>query len=84
MLADIRSQSAEELEAQFRAWGQPAYRVGQLLEWLYVHRATSWEAMTNRPRALRDELRNHYSLMPWCSCVNRGAGHDAEVSLAPG
>lgn len=62
MLADIRSQTAEELGAQFRAWGQPAYRVAQLLEWLYVHRATQWEAMTNLPKALRDELREHYSL----------------------
>src|ERR1039457_4149341 len=62
MLTDIRSQTAEELEAQFQAWGQPAYRVAQLLEWLYVHRATRWEAMTNLPKALRDELREHYSL----------------------
>ena len=62
MLTDIRSQTAEELEAQFRAWGQPAYRVAQLLEWLYLHRAASWEAMTNLPKALRDKLRNHYSL----------------------
>jgi 23S rRNA (adenine2503-C2)-methyltransferase len=50
------------LEAQFRAWGQPAYRVAQLLEWLYVHRAATWEAMTNLPKALRDELRKYYSL----------------------
>ena len=62
MLADIRSQTAEELEAQFRARGQPAYRVAQLLEWLYVHRATQWEAMTNLPKALRDDLRDQYSL----------------------
>ena len=62
MLTDIRSQTAEELEAQFRAWGQPAYRVAQLLEWLYLHRAASWEAMTNLPKALRDDLRKHYSL----------------------
>jgi len=61
-LTDIRSQAAEELEVRFQAWGQPAYRVAQLLEWLYVHRATDWEAMTNLPRALRDELRQHYSL----------------------
>jgi 23S rRNA (adenine2503-C2)-methyltransferase len=62
VLTDIRSQTAEELEAQFRAWGQPAYRVAQLLEWLYAHRAATWEAMTNLPRALRDELRKRYSL----------------------
>ena len=62
MLPDITSQIAEELETQFRTWGQPAYRVAQLLEWLYVHRATAWEAMTNLPKALREELRNHYAL----------------------
>jgi 23S rRNA (adenine2503-C2)-methyltransferase len=62
VLTDIRSQTAEELEAQFRAWSQPAYRVKQLLEWLYVHRATDWEAMSNLPRSLRDELRKRYSL----------------------
>jgi 23S rRNA (adenine2503-C2)-methyltransferase len=62
VLTDITSQTAEELEAQFRAWGQPTYRVAQLLQWLYAHRATTWEAMTNLPKALRDELRKHYSL----------------------
>ncbi len=62
MLTDIRSQTAEELESQFRSWGQPAYRVKQVLEWLYAHHATSWEAMTNLPKALREELRRHYSL----------------------
>ena len=62
MLTDIKSQTAEELETQFRAWGQPAYRVAQLLAWLYVHRATTWAAMTNLPKALRDQLGKHYSL----------------------
>jgi 23S rRNA (adenine2503-C2)-methyltransferase len=59
---DIKSQIKEELQAQFRVWGQPAYRAGQLLEWLYVHRVTAWDAMTNLPAPLRDRLRSHYSL----------------------
>ena len=62
MLPDIRSQTADELKAQFQQWGQPAYRVEQVLQWLYGHRVTDWEAMTNLPKALREELRNHYSL----------------------
>ena len=62
MLTDIRSQTAEELEGQFHEWGQPAYRVAQLLEWLYVHRAADWEAMTNLPKVLREELRKQYAL----------------------
>jgi 23S rRNA (adenine2503-C2)-methyltransferase len=62
VLTDIKSLSAEELQEQFRSWGQPVYRVSQLLEWLYVHRVTKWEAMTNLPKALRDQLQNHYAL----------------------
>jgi 23S rRNA (adenine2503-C2)-methyltransferase len=62
VLTDIRSHTAEELQDQFRVWGQPAYRVAQVLEWLYVHRAATWATMTNLPKALRDKLRDHYSL----------------------
>ena len=62
MPQDIKSQTKEELEAQFKAWGEPAYRVAQILDWLYARRVTSWEAMTNLPKALREKLRGHYSL----------------------
>jgi 23S rRNA (adenine2503-C2)-methyltransferase len=61
---DIRSQTKEELRTQFQAWGQPAYRVPQLLEWLYVHRVTDWNAMTNLPKSLLALLRADYALRP--------------------
>lgn len=59
---DIKSQTREELEAQFAAWEQPVYRVKQLMDWLYVQRATDWEAMTNLPKVLREKLRQEYGL----------------------
>ena len=62
MSVDIKSQTKEELEAQFKAWGEPAYRVGQVLDWLYTRRVMSWEAMTNLPKALREKLGGHYTL----------------------
>src|SRR4051812_7515721 len=62
MLPEIKSQTAEELQARFQEWNQPTYRVSQLLDWLYVHRVTDWDAMTNLPRALRDKLRSEYEL----------------------
>jgi 23S rRNA (adenine2503-C2)-methyltransferase len=62
VLTDIKSQSAEELETQFKSWDEPGYRVAQLLKWLYTHRASDWAAMTNLPAALRDKLRSHYAL----------------------
>jgi 23S rRNA (adenine2503-C2)-methyltransferase len=36
--------------------------VAQVLEWLYTHRVTNWDAMTNLPKALREKMRGHYSL----------------------
>ena len=51
MATDIKSLTREELEAHFKTWDQPVYRIAQLLEWLYVHRVTTWDAMTNLPKA---------------------------------
>lgn len=62
MPLDIRSQTEEEITSQFWAWGEPGYRVSQLLEWLYAHRVTNWEAMTNLPKTLRDRLKSQYTL----------------------
>ena len=58
---DIKSQTKEELEVQFQTWKEPAYRVNQLLNWLYVRRVTDWDAMSNLPKALRQKLRDEYS-----------------------
>ena len=62
MPTDIKSLIRTELEAQFKLWEQPVYRVTQLLEWLYVRRVTSWEAMTNLPKKLRAQLQENYPL----------------------
>lgn len=59
---DIKSQTREELESQFKDWNEPGYRVSQLLDWLYAGRATTWDAMTNLPKTLREKLREHYTL----------------------
>ncbi|HXI73003.1 MAG TPA: 23S rRNA (adenine(2503)-C(2))-methyltransferase RlmN [Verrucomicrobiae bacterium] len=61
MLIDIKSLTREELEAQFKTWDQPVYRVTQLLEWLYARRVTAWDAMTNLPKKLRAQLSENYS-----------------------
>ncbi len=59
--SDIRSHTQDELQAQFQAWGQPSYRATQLLEWLYKRNATSWDALTNLPKDLRERLAQTYS-----------------------
>ncbi len=62
VVVDIKSQSREETQARFQEWGEPEYRVSQLLEWLYVRRATDWGEMTNLPKALRQRLGKEYEL----------------------
>lgn len=42
--------------------GEPAYRTGQVLDWLYKRRAASWDAMTNLPKPLRVKLAESFSL----------------------
>ena len=75
MPTDIKSLSRDELEARFAAWHQPAYRVTQLLEWLYPHRATSWDIMTNLPKALREKLAATFSLES-LGLVRKQGGND--------
>ena len=62
MTPDIKSLTPDEIAARFAELGQPAYRVKQLLDWLYARRVTSWEAMTNLPKALREQLTRHFTL----------------------
>jgi 23S rRNA (adenine2503-C2)-methyltransferase len=59
---DIKSRTLQDLRAEFQRWNQPAYRVQQLLEWLYVHRVTNWAAMSNLPKSLVTQLRSQYNL----------------------
>jgi 23S rRNA (adenine2503-C2)-methyltransferase len=61
-VTDIKSLTRAELEARLKEWGEPAYRAGQVLDWLYQRRAASWDAMTNLPKPLRAKLAEHFSL----------------------
>jgi 23S rRNA (adenine2503-C2)-methyltransferase len=76
VLTDIKSLTRDELEARFKTWEQPVYRVGQLLEWLYAHRVTGWDAMTNLPKLLREKLKGTFSLQP-LELVRKQGAHDA-------
>jgi len=73
--ADIKSQTQEELVAQFQAWGEPSYRVAQLLDWLYTRRVTNWDAMTNLPKALREKLGKQF-LLRTLELVRKQGSHD--------
>jgi 23S rRNA (adenine2503-C2)-methyltransferase len=52
----------EDLQAQLADWGEPAFRVRQLWEWLYGRLADTYEAMSNVPQTLRERLAAAYSI----------------------
>lgn len=52
----LQAMHREELLEALAAAGEPAFRAEQILQWVYQHRADSWEAMSNVPRRLREEL----------------------------
>ncbi len=62
MLRDIRSISLPDLEVLFTSWNEPRFRARQLYEWLWAKGVTEWDAMTNLPKALRQRLREQFSL----------------------
>lgn len=62
VLPDIKSLTREELESLFKDWSEPAYRVKQLMDWLYVRRATGWDEMSNLAKPLREKLRQNFSI----------------------
>lgn len=44
--------------------GEPAYRTGQLREWVFAHKVRSFDEASNLPRSLRSRLACTFSLTP--------------------
>ncbi len=53
---DIKSMNLEELTEYIIALGLPAFRAKQLYEWMHVKLVTGFEAMSNLPVKMREEL----------------------------
>ncbi len=62
LLKDVKSLERDEVVAQFKAWGEPAYRADQLMQWLYQHHSINWQVMANLPLSLRKKLEEQYTL----------------------
>lgn len=74
-MTDIKSLTRPELEACLKEWGEPAYRAGQVLDWLYARRAAGWDTMTNLPKPLRAKLAERFSFRTLTLVRQQGA-HD--------
>ena len=54
----------EALVQLLSSMGHKAFRATQLQEWIWKHRATSFEQMSNLPPALRAQLAESFCLRP--------------------
>jgi 23S rRNA (adenine2503-C2)-methyltransferase len=56
----IYSFTLQELERWLKDQGEPKFRAGQIYEWLYTQRVTSFEDMTNLSKDLREKLSKEF------------------------
>ena len=54
--------SNDDLAALMAEWGQPAFRAGQILDWIWKKKVGSIEEMTNLPAALREKIAGAFRL----------------------
>jgi 23S rRNA (adenine2503-C2)-methyltransferase len=59
---DIRDLTIGELRKELSGWGEPAYRAGQMYDWLYRKGADSFDDLTDIPKVLRQRLAESFSL----------------------
>ena len=61
-MKDIRAMLPDELAAELKTLGEPAYRAKQIFQWL-SRGAASFDDMTNLSKALREKLKEHFSIV---------------------
>ncbi|HYK77175.1 MAG TPA: 23S rRNA (adenine(2503)-C(2))-methyltransferase RlmN [Daejeonella sp.] len=57
---DIRGLSLESLKQHFETLSQPSFRAKQVYDWIWAKACTSFEEMSNLPKALREKLDENY------------------------
>ena len=50
----------EEVQTIVKSAGEPAYRAGQILEWVYRRHAETWEAFSNLPKPFLEKLKSEF------------------------
>lgn len=64
----------DELEAEIKALGEPAYRARQLQQWIFGKRVSAYEEMTNLGKGLRQKLERWRPLATMRCVTTQGSG----------
>ncbi len=73
----LTGETLDTLTARLKEAGEPAFRAGQIMEWVYKKRVTSWDAMTNLSKPLRTWLAGTFDFMPAELVLNK---HSEDVT----
>lgn len=80
-LPSIHGETLDSLSAALAAEGQPGFRAGQILDWLYKKRVRAWEEMSNLPQSLRTWLAGRFELSPSTFVLDRQSGDETDKLL---
>lgn len=58
-MTDIKSMTVEELKELMKQIGDKPFRAKQIYSWLHEHLVTSYDEMTNLPKALKEKLKDY-------------------------
>lgn len=61
-ITPIKDYSLNQLSELLKEYGQPAFRAGQIAQWLYQTGVSSFDEMTNLPKKLRESLAAEHPL----------------------
>jgi len=71
----IKTYTLQGIRDLFASLNEPSYRADQLFHWLYAEAATSYEHMSNLPRALRQRLA-HIAPLTYPQILSKQASSD--------
>ena len=58
---DIKSMTQEELRAFLVSLGEKPFRTAQIYQWMHEKLASSFDDMTNLPKAFREQLKEAFA-----------------------
>lgn len=76
----ILGETPESVGPWLEAAGEPTFRAKQIFEWVYRRRAESFEAMSNLPKRLRDQLGDAFEIYT-SSIARRADSADGTIKL---
>lgn len=61
-MKNIKDYHLDALKEEIKQMGEKPYRAEQIFQWLYVEKVKSFDDMTNLSLALREKLKQHYTI----------------------